>query len=65
MLNHSVRMGDRKKNLAAQKMEAQKRLFRPTKRVSDTADVSEYDRRKLNVERRKEELVCAVLLYSE
>ena len=51
------RMSDRKKNLAAQKLEAQKRLFRPTKRVSDTADVSEYEKKRLSIERRKDELV--------
>ena len=50
-------MSDKKKNLAAQKLEAQKRLFRPTKRVSETADITEFDKKKLSIERRKDELV--------
>jgi len=50
-------MSDKKKNMNAQKLEAQKRLFRPTKRVSDTADMSEYDKKKVSIERRKDELV--------
>ncbi|KAL4235786.1 Tubulin polyglutamylase ttll7 [Mactra antiquata] len=52
----NIKMSDKKKNLNAQKMEAQKRLFRPTKRVSDTADMSEFDKKRASIERRKEEL---------
>lgn len=51
-------MSDKKKNMAAQKLEAQKRLFRPTKRVSENSDVSEYEKKRQSIERRKEELVC-------
>ncbi|WAR24816.1 TTLL7-like protein [Mya arenaria] len=52
----NIKMNDKKKNMNAQKLEAQKRLFRPTKRVSETADMSEYDKKRLGLERRKEEL---------
>lgn len=50
-------MSDKKKNLTAQKMEAQKRLFRPTKRVSENAEMTEYDKKRVSIERRKDELV--------
>ena len=50
-------MSDKRKNIAAQKLEAQRRLFRPSKRVTDTADVTEFEKKRLSIERRKEELV--------
>lgn len=50
-------MSDKRKNIAAQKLEAQKRLFRPSKRVTDTADVTEFEKKRLSIERRKDELV--------
>lgn len=52
----NIKMSDKKKNLNAQKLEAQKRLFRPTKRVFENTDMTEYDRKRLSIERRKEEL---------
>lgn len=58
-------MSDKKKNMNAQKMEAQKRLFRPTKRVADNTDMSEYDKKRASIERRKEELVCAITFVSK
>lgn len=56
-------MSDKKKNLTAQKLEAQKRLFRPTKRVSDNADMTDYDKKRVSVERRKDELVSFTFHY--
>ncbi|XP_045158569.1 tubulin polyglutamylase TTLL7-like [Mercenaria mercenaria] len=52
----NIKMSDKKKNMTAQKLEAQKRLFRPSKRVSDTADMTEYDKKRASIERRKDEL---------
>ena len=54
-------MSDKKKNMTAQKLEAQKRLFRPSKRVSDTDHMTEYDKKRVSIERRKEELVSLYL----
>ena len=63
----SYRMSDKRKNIAAQKLEAQKRLFRPSKRVTDTADVTEFEKKRLSIERRKDELVnslfCKMVLH--
>ena len=57
-------MSDKKKNMAAQKLEAQKRLFRPSKRIAETGDhATEYEKRKIVVERRKDELVKNFFLY--
>ena len=58
-LNLYFRMSDKRKNIAAQKAEAQRRLFRPSKRVTDTADVTEFEKKRLSIERRKDELVSA------
>ncbi|CAH1775587.1 unnamed protein product [Owenia fusiformis] len=50
----NIKSSDRKKNMAAQKAEAQRRLLRPTKRAE--MDMSELDKKRQNVERRKNEL---------
>ena len=44
--------------MAAQKLQAQRRLLRPTKRVD--SEISELQKKQLSLERRKDELVgCA------
>ncbi|KAH3693719.1 hypothetical protein DPMN_081159 [Dreissena polymorpha] len=52
----NIKMSDKKKNMNAQKMEAQKRLFRPTKRAGEDVNMSEYERQRASIERRKDEL---------
>lgn len=52
----NIKMSDKRKNIAAQKAEAQRRLFRPSKRVTDTADITEFEKKRLSIERRKDEL---------
>lgn len=49
------RLSDKRRNYFAQKAEAQKRLFRTTKR--NDAEMSELEKKRLNIEKRKEELV--------
>ncbi|KAL8590371.1 hypothetical protein ACOMHN_011585 [Nucella lapillus] len=51
----NIKASDKRRNIAAQKAEAQKRLFRSHKKV-DLGDVSETDKKKQSVEKRKEEL---------
>lgn len=50
----NIRASDRRKNIVAQKADAQKRLFRPVKRPEN--DSSDSAKRRIQVERRKEEL---------
>lgn len=46
--------------MAAQKAEARKRLFRQQKRTD--GDISELEKKKQSLEKRKEELVCTIYL---
>ncbi|XP_074640830.1 tubulin polyglutamylase TTLL7-like isoform X3 [Tubulanus polymorphus] len=50
----NIRASDKKRNIAAQKAEAQRRLFRPHKR-SD-GDLSEYQKKRIVAEKKKDEL---------
>ncbi|XP_064626270.1 tubulin polyglutamylase TTLL7-like isoform X2 [Lineus longissimus] len=50
----NIRASDKKRNIAAQKAEAQRRLFRPNKRIDN--DQSELNKKRQSVERKKEEL---------
>ena len=50
-------MSDKRRNINAQKIEAQKRLYRSSKRP-ETTDMSELDKRRAHIEKRREELVC-------
>ena len=50
------RVSDKRRNIAAQKAEAQRRLFR-TSRKPDTQDVTTLDKKKASMDKRKEELV--------
>lgn len=50
----NMKLSDKRKGMAAQKAETQKRLMRPSRR-SET-DMTDFDRRKANIEKRKEEL---------
>lgn len=50
------RASDKRRNIAAQKAEAQRRLFRSHKKV-DLADLTEGDKKKQSIEKRKDELV--------
>ncbi|XP_013397848.1 tubulin polyglutamylase TTLL7 isoform X2 [Lingula anatina] len=52
----NVKASDKRKNLAAQKAESQKRLFQQPSRKSDIMDLSDLEKKKLSTERRKEEL---------
>ncbi|KAL3870089.1 hypothetical protein ACJMK2_042702 [Sinanodonta woodiana] len=52
----NIKLSDKRKNIAAQKAEAQKRLFRPTNRISETIDTAEMDKKRQSIEKRKEEL---------
>ena len=54
-LYYFYRSSDKKKNMAAQKAQAQKRLLRPNRR-SDM-EMSELEKKRQSVERKKEELV--------
>ena len=49
------RASDKRKNMAAQKAEAQKRLLRPTKKFD--GDPTDWQKHKVSVEKKKEELV--------
>ncbi|XP_076440096.1 tubulin polyglutamylase TTLL7-like isoform X3 [Babylonia areolata] len=51
----NIKASDKRRNIAAQKAEAQKRLFRSHKKV-DLGDMSEMEKKKQSVEKRKEEL---------
>lgn len=55
LLLFPCRLSDKRRNYFAQKAEAQKRLFRTTKR--NEVDMSELEKKRLNIEKRKEELV--------
>ncbi|XP_071953872.1 tubulin polyglutamylase TTLL7-like [Antedon mediterranea] len=50
----NMKPSDRRKGMAAQKAESRRRLFRPSKRLD--LDLTDIDRRKIVVDRRKEEL---------
>ncbi|XP_041358202.1 tubulin polyglutamylase TTLL7-like isoform X2 [Gigantopelta aegis] len=50
----NIKQSDKRRNLAAQKAEAQKRLFRTGKKVE--VDITEIEKHKVSIERRKEEL---------
>ena len=58
----SVRSSDKRKNMAAQKLQAQRRLLRPTKRAD--GDASIHQKKQQSVVRKKEELVHAVMNIS-
>ena len=49
------RASDKRKNLAAQKAQTQRRLMRPHKRIDN--ETSEFEKKRQSVERKKEELV--------
>ncbi|KAK6178634.1 hypothetical protein SNE40_011164 [Patella caerulea] len=51
----NIKVSDKRRNLANMKAEAQKRLFRTTKK-GDTADMTELEKRRHNIAKRKEEL---------
>ncbi|CAG2193524.1 TTLL7 [Mytilus edulis] len=51
----NIKVSDKRRNINAQKQEAQKRLYRTGKRP-DAPDVSEYEKRRIHFEKRKEEL---------
>ncbi|KAK7492938.1 hypothetical protein BaRGS_00015885 [Batillaria attramentaria] len=51
----NIKASDKRRNIAAQKAEAQRRLFRSHKKV-DLGDVTEIDKKRQSVEKRKEEL---------
>lgn len=51
----NIKVSDKRRNIAAQKAEAQRRLFR-TSRKSDTHDVTALDKKKASLDKRKEEL---------
>ena len=53
------RARDKKKNIATEKAQAQRRLLRATNRHG--VEKSEHQRQKEMLERRKEELVCATI----
>ncbi|XP_022315097.2 tubulin polyglutamylase TTLL7-like [Crassostrea virginica] len=50
----NIKLSDKRRNYFAQKAEAQKRLFRTTKR--NEADMTEIEKKKQSIEKRKEEL---------
>ncbi|XP_064605449.1 tubulin polyglutamylase TTLL7-like [Liolophura sinensis] len=52
----NIKPTDKKRNLARQKAEAQKRLLRPSKRSEMSGDLSEAEKKRLSLEKRKEEL---------
>ncbi|XP_059175710.1 tubulin polyglutamylase TTLL7-like [Physella acuta] len=51
----NMKVGDKRRNIVAQKAEAQKRLFKSSRKI-DIQDCSEFDRKRLNNEKKKEEL---------
>ncbi|KAK3777662.1 hypothetical protein RRG08_021773 [Elysia crispata] len=51
----NIKVSDKRRNIAAQKAEAQRRLFR-TNRKTDTQDVTALDKKKASMDKRKEEL---------
>ncbi|CAL1536025.1 unnamed protein product [Lymnaea stagnalis] len=51
----NIKVSDKRRNIAAQKAQAQKRLFRTSRKV-DMQDFTELDKKKINNEKRKEEL---------
>ncbi|XP_069127593.1 tubulin polyglutamylase TTLL7-like isoform X2 [Argopecten irradians] len=51
----NIKISDKSRNMAAQKAEARKRLFRQNKRA-DGPDISEYEKKRQSIEKRKEEL---------
>ncbi|XP_071117315.1 tubulin polyglutamylase TTLL7-like isoform X1 [Haliotis cracherodii] len=50
----NIKSSDKRRNIAAQKAEARKRLFRSTKKVE--VDVTDLEKKRQTIERRKEEL---------
>ena len=58
----SFRLSDKRRNYFAQKAEAQKRLFRTTNRGTG-GEMSEFDKKRQSIEKRKEELVCREQIY--
>ena len=55
------RVSDKRRNIAAQKAEAQRRLFR-TNRKTDSSDLLD-DKKKVNNDKRKEELVKFIFIF--
>lgn len=51
----NIKASDKRRNIVAQKAEAQRRLFRSHKKV-DPGDITEMDKKRMNMEKRKEEL---------
>ncbi|KAK0059215.1 tubulin polyglutamylase TTLL7 [Biomphalaria pfeifferi] len=51
----NIKVSDKRRNMAAQKAQAQKRLFKSNKKV-DMQDFTELDKKKMDSEKRKEEL---------
>ncbi|GFN85470.1 tubulin polyglutamylase ttll7 [Plakobranchus ocellatus] len=51
----NIKVSDKRRNIAAQKAEAQRRLFR-TNRKSDSQDAMAVDKKKASMDKRKEEL---------
>lgn len=51
----NIKVSDKRRNINAQKIEAQKRLYRSSKRP-ETTDMSELDKRRAHIEKRREEL---------
>ncbi|XP_033737297.1 tubulin polyglutamylase TTLL7-like isoform X4 [Pecten maximus] len=51
----NIKISDKSRNMAAQKAEARKRLFRQNKRT-DGPDITEYEKKRQSIEKRKEEL---------
>lgn len=51
----NIKISDKRRNMNAQKVEAQKRLYRTNKRP-EPHDMSEIEKRKAHIEKRKEEL---------
>ncbi|KAH9492090.1 Tubulin polyglutamylase ttll7 [Bulinus truncatus] len=51
----NIKVSDKRRNMAAQKAQAQKRLFKSSKKI-DMQDFSELERKKLDSEKKKEEL---------
>ena len=49
-----MKQSDKRRGMAAQKAEAQRRLFRPAKRTE--SDMTPYDKKRRSIEKRKQEL---------